>query len=504
MKKSVRRNLAILLLAFVVIPLGTLGCSPDFESMVMDFLEAWAAEHDVDPSTAGGAANLARRVASGSTGDEEADAAIGYDTIIRNVNEVEERGEQAEDGSRPADTTEKGEGVPQPSETTVSENPAGHVEEFLTDEVSGEAGGAATGTAVPGITWDEMVNELSDGVKSPSNVNANSVEDVFDKVREMIYEENPETGRFDRTRTSGHDIVDIQLSNGESMEVGIMVTPEGRILYTSNGKDYYPDLETLVDPSLSQQVSSIYSDIKDHAWNTLFEGSSGNPDTDLQNRVAAEVMDDLRKQLAAGEEPKSVADWTEGKLWDDNIKGPLQTGVQQLMWQQAEAVLKERIASGALIPDQGDVDALEFFQEMKFQFDDGKTTTPKAWDEYKSRTGLDLFELSKAGKAAVAGAEFALESIKTMGRGLQDTDFAVRSRAYIAERQANHNPQVIWDRMRMGELPELDIGGAKVASGGVSSMMASSGVAREAQMGVMFTMYEQTYQRYLIAQGMGK
>ncbi len=475
-----------------LIGLGTVGCGTQWESIALEMLEEWANQHDINPTTPEGAVNPARRAASGSTGDEEADAAIGYDTIVRNVSDAEERGEEEEEGD---ETTTPS------TESTITENPAGHVEEFLTGEVSSETN---RGTEAAGVDWDEMVNELSDKVKSPSSVNQESAEEVFDKVRELIYEEDPETGRFQRTRTSGHDIVNMLLSNGESMEVGILVTPEGRILYTSNGKDYVPDLETLVDPSLTQQASSFYSDVKDRAWTVLFEGGSGNADIDLQNRVASEVMDDLRTQLAAGEEPKSVGDWIEGKLWDDHVKGPLQTGVQQMTWQQAEEVLKDRIASGALIPDKGDVDVLEYFQKMKFQFDDGKTTTPKAWDEYKSRTGLDLFELSKAGKDAVARAEFALESIKTMGRGLQDTDFTLRSRAYIAERQAGHNPQVIWERMRQGELPELDIGSAKVASGGMSSMMASANIASEAQLGVMFTMFEQSYQRYNIAKEMGK
>ena len=35
---------------------------------------------------------------------------------------------------------------------------------------------------------------------------------------------------------------------------------------------------------------------------------------------------------------------------------------------------------------------------------------------------------------------FCFEFIKTMGRGLQDTDFALRSQAYMAEREAGHDP----------------------------------------------------------------
>ena len=150
------------------------------------------------------------------------------------------------------------------------------------------------------------------------------------------------------------------------------------------------------------------------------------------------------------------------------------------------------------------IDMLESFRELKDEFDGGKTTTPKAWDKFKEEYGLDLFELSGAHATAVSGAEFAVESIKTMGRGLQDTDFALRARAYIQEREAGHDPQLIWENMRNGMLPELDIGSGKAVSGGVSSLMASSNVDSQAQMGVLFTMYEQAYQRYQIAKGLRK
>jgi predicted transcriptional regulator len=101
-------------------------------------------------------------------------------------------------------------------------------------------------------------------------------------------------------------------------------------------------------------------------------------------------------------------------------------------------------------------------------------------------------------------SEIAVEAIKTMARELQDTDFAVRTREYIEYRKAGSSISLIYERMREGELPELDIGSGKAVSGGTSAMMASSGIAEEAQLGIVFTMYEQAYQRYLLAQEMGR
>jgi hypothetical protein len=80
----------------------------------------------------------------------------------------------------------------------------------------------------------------------------------------------------------------------------------------------------------------------------------------------------------------------------------------------------------------------------------------------------------------------------------------LRTRAYIEERKAGYNIDDIYRRMREGELPELDTGTAKAASGGIASLMASSGIEGEARIGVMFSMFEQAYQRYLLAQSMGR
>ncbi|MDD5127788.1 MAG: hypothetical protein PHR43_06835, partial [Dehalococcoidales bacterium] len=298
------------------------------------------------------------------------------------------------------------------------------------------------------------------------------------------------------------ETVDARLIGGGTAKIGVMVTPEGRILFTTNGEDFYTDLKRAFDPTLRERVGDIYDDTKDWIWDSLFTGSTRNADIDMQNRVASEVLEDLRVQLNAGEGPESLMDWTEGKIWS-NIQDSLETQKRQWLWRQAGESLEIFLSSEDISLEDSET-YITSFRDLKHQFDGGELTTPRAWAEFKSQTGIDLFDLTESGQYAVAGAEFAVESIKTMARGLQDTDFALRTRAYIEERKAGYNVDAIYQRMRDGELPELDIGTAKAASGGVSSLMASSGIEREAQMGVMFSMFEQAYQRYLLAQSMGR
>jgi len=380
----------------------------------------------------------------------------------------------------------------------LSDNPEAFVEGSIADDIGGEK-------ARIGITLDDVIDQVSENVKAPSGVNIDSTEEIFEKVKNMVWAENPETGEFTRTRSSGHDSVDVKFNDGKSVKVGILVTPEGRTMYTANGKDYYPKLETAIDPSYFEKTKRFVSGMKDKIWDTLFVGSTRNKDIDLQNAVASEVMEDLREQLSAGEKPKSLGDWTEGKLWDNVVKDPLKKNMHKLLWEKAKEALDKKIVSGDLISDKSKEALVDIFEKAKFQFNNGETTTPKAWTNFRSETGIDLFDLTKAGEVAVAGGEFAVESVKTMGRGLQDADFAVRSRVYITERQAGHSPEVIWQRVRGGDLgAELEIGSAKFVSGGVSSFMASSKIAQEAQLGIMFTMYEQAYQRYLVAKEIGR
>ncbi|MFC1991935.1 hypothetical protein ACFLVC_04360 [Chloroflexota bacterium] len=82
---TLRNVVTTLLLVFIMVPLGISGCGIEFESLALEILEEWADEHDINPTTAGGAANLARRAVAGSTGDEEADAAIGLGKMVSDI-----------------------------------------------------------------------------------------------------------------------------------------------------------------------------------------------------------------------------------------------------------------------------------------------------------------------------------------------------------------------------------------------------------------------------------
>ncbi|MFC1917637.1 hypothetical protein ACFLXH_03190 [Chloroflexota bacterium] len=74
-----------ILLVISLLPIGFAGCGTSFEDLVIGILVEWADAHDVNPTTPSGAANLAKRAASGSTGDEEADAAMGLFKTVHDV-----------------------------------------------------------------------------------------------------------------------------------------------------------------------------------------------------------------------------------------------------------------------------------------------------------------------------------------------------------------------------------------------------------------------------------
>lgn len=87
MKKAGFLSSVILVLMLTLLPLGAAGCGTNLESLLLEILEEWADEHDINPTTPGGAANLAKRAASGSTGDEQADAAIGLGKMVSDIRE---------------------------------------------------------------------------------------------------------------------------------------------------------------------------------------------------------------------------------------------------------------------------------------------------------------------------------------------------------------------------------------------------------------------------------
>ena len=88
-------------LLLTLLPLGAAGCGTEFEDLALELLTEWADTHDVNPTTPGGAANLAKRAASGSTGNEEADAAIGLAKTARDIQAADklmEKGRSDRDG----------------------------------------------------------------------------------------------------------------------------------------------------------------------------------------------------------------------------------------------------------------------------------------------------------------------------------------------------------------------------------------------------------------------
>lgn len=93
-----RKSVLAILMAGILL-FSVTGCG-DWESIALQWLESWADSHDVNPTTPGGAANLVKRTASGSTGDQDADAAIGifkqFDSI-REGDKLIEEGRQLRD-----------------------------------------------------------------------------------------------------------------------------------------------------------------------------------------------------------------------------------------------------------------------------------------------------------------------------------------------------------------------------------------------------------------------
>ncbi|MFC1940250.1 tetratricopeptide repeat protein [Chloroflexota bacterium] len=87
MKSRIVLMVISILLILSLLSMSSISCGTEFESLALELLEEWADTHDVNPTTAGGTANLAMRAASGSTGDEEADAAIGLTKIVSDIYE---------------------------------------------------------------------------------------------------------------------------------------------------------------------------------------------------------------------------------------------------------------------------------------------------------------------------------------------------------------------------------------------------------------------------------
>jgi len=79
---------AIIILIMSLLPLMT-SCTPEGRELAIAFLEEWAAEKKIDPGTPEGLWNIGKRTLGGSTGDEDADAAIDARKVILNLVEAD-------------------------------------------------------------------------------------------------------------------------------------------------------------------------------------------------------------------------------------------------------------------------------------------------------------------------------------------------------------------------------------------------------------------------------
>jgi hypothetical protein len=79
----------VLVLLVGTLALAPLGCLPGGKELAMAFVEEWMEDNNISPTTFVGLANIGRRLASGSTGDPKADAALGTASMIRAFLEAE-------------------------------------------------------------------------------------------------------------------------------------------------------------------------------------------------------------------------------------------------------------------------------------------------------------------------------------------------------------------------------------------------------------------------------
>jgi hypothetical protein len=164
-RKILLKSLPILLI-LALISTSSIGCGTGFESLALELLEEWADAHDVNPSTAGGAVNLAKRAASGSTGDEDADAAIGLVQTVRDIQE----GDKLMDEGRELRTKGKPDEAEQKMDEAIKKRPddwtyriSRSVLSFEQDDFYGGRGDFSAGQAAAGhqpvSVWDKEDEE---------------------------------------------------------------------------------------------------------------------------------------------------------------------------------------------------------------------------------------------------------------------------------------------------------------------------------------------------------
>lgn len=377
-----------------------------------------------------------------------------------------------------------------------------------------------------GLTFEQLLDKLGKQVDIPTNVDVESGEELFDLVSQMLWQENPETERFTRTRAAGGEVIEIRRTDGITVKTGVYVTPDGRVFYSTDGTNYYPKLEDAIDPSRFTRGIETYNAMRNHVWNRLFEGSLRDKERQLINDVSQEVLDEFRREMSGssassapesalgdlkdpfkdvkgigsdpyaaleGKAATSASDYLEGQLWGP-VTDSLKKKRDDWLWAAAEAALDNSIE-------------FETRQNLKFmlkEYQDLGNDALTAWEDMKKKAGVDLFELTGIGKTAAASGEFMVSAVQQMGKGLQDSDFGVRARQYILLRQQGQTPEQLWSETRNGNVPELEFSTGRVTRSGIESAMAQQGIQDEVHMGLSFSLYEQAYQRLLLAQQLGR
>lgn len=378
----------------------------------------------------------------------------------------------------------------------------------------------------PGLTFEQLLDVLGKQVDTPTNVEFESGEELFELVRDMLWEQDPESERFTRTRAASGEIIELRRIDGTTVKTGVYVTPDGRVLYSTDGANYYPKLEDAIDPSRFTRGIETYNAMRNHVWQRLFEGSLRDKERQLINDVSQEVLDEFRREMSGssassapesalgdlkdpfkdvkgiggdpyaaleGKATTSASDYIEGQLWGP-VTGALKKKRDDWLWAAAEAVLDNSVE-------------FEARQHLKFtlkEYKDLGNDALAAWEDMKKKAGVDLFELTGIGKKAAASGEFMVSAVQQMGKGLQDSDFGVRARQYILLRQQGRTPKQLWADTRAGMVPELEFSTGRVTRSGVESVMAQQGIQDEVHLGFSFSLYERAYQRVLLAQQLGR
>ena len=377
-----------------------------------------------------------------------------------------------------------------------------------------------------GLTHEQLLDVLGKQVDIPTNVEFESGEELFDLVSQMLWSEDPESERFTRTRAAGGEIIELRRVDGTTVKTGVYVTPDGRVLYSTDGINYYPKLSDAIDPSRFTRGIETYNAMRNHVWQRLFEGSLRDKERQLVNDVSQEVLDEFRREMSGssassapedafgdlkdpfkdikgigsdpydaleGKATKSASDYLEGELWGP-VTDTLKKKRDDWLWAAAEAALDNSVE-------------FEARQNLKFilkEYQDLGNDALTAWEDMKKKAGVDLFELTGIGKKAAASGEFMVSAVQQMGKGLQDSDFGVRARQYILLRQEGKTPKQLWVDTRAGMVPELEFSTGRVTRSGLESTMAQQGIQDEVHLGLSFSLYEQAYQRVLLAQQLGR